>query len=803
MPDTEQQHEQEQQYEEQPILEQGEDEHVLPLLPLRGILVFPYMVIHLDVGRDKSVRSIDEAMLHDRSIFLVTQKEAQTDDPGVEDIYQVGTIAEIKQLLKLPGGTFRVLVEGLSRGRILNYVATEPLIRVAVEEHQENEEKTPEIEALMRATSNLFEQYVKLGKKVSPETAVSISAVEDAGRFADLITSQLSLRVVDKQAILESFDVKQRLEKLNEILSREMEVLELERKINTRVRRQMEKTQKEYYLREQMRAIQKELGEKDEHASEVEELREKIAAAHFPKDVEERALKELDRMDKMPPMVAEAVVVRNYLDWLLALPWYQETRDRLNLAMAEKILDEDHYAMDKPKDRILEYLAIRKLATRMRGPILCLVGPPGVGKTSLAKSVARALGRKFVRISLGGIRDEAEIRGHRRTYVGALPGRIIQGMKTAGSRNPVFLLDEVDKMNADFRGDPSSALLEVLDSEQNHSFSDHFIEVPFNLSKVLFITTANVEYNIPRPLLDRMEVIKLPGYTEEEKVKIAERHLIPKQLKEHGLKPRNLQISDNAVREIVREYTREAGVRSMEREIATICRKTAREVVKDRKHQARVSAAGLENYLGIPRYHWGTIEKENEAGVATGLAWTEVGGDVLSVEVSVLKGKGDITLTGKLGDVMKESAQAALSYVRSRASDLGLPDDFHEKNDLHIHIPEGAIPKDGPSAGITIASAIASALSGRRTSREMAMTGEITLRGRVLPVGGIKEKVLAAHRAGIKKVLLPKENKKDLEEIPANVRRKLRFVLVENMDEVLKEALLPATPEESDSKNRK
>jgi ATP-dependent Lon protease len=467
--------------------------------------------------------------------------------------------------------------------------------------------------------------------------------------------------------------------------------------------------------------------------------------------------------------------------------------------MAEKILEEDHYAMDKPKERILEYLAIRKLATKMRGPILCLVGPPGVGKTSLAKSIARALGRKFVRISLGGIRDEAEIRGHRRTYVGALPGRIIQGMKTAGTKNPVFLLDEVDKMNADFRGDPSSALLEVLDSEQNHSFSDHFIEVPFDMSKVLFITTANVEYNIPRPLLDRMEVIKLPGYTEEEKVKIAERHLIPKQLKEHGLKQRNLQISENAVREIIREYTREAGVRNMEREIATVCRKTAREVVNDRKHQARVSAAGLASYLGIPRFHWGTIEKENEVGVATGLAWTEVGGDVLSVEVSVLKGRGTITLTGKLGDVMKESAQAALSYVRSRAQDLGLPDDFYEKYDLHIHIPEGAIPKDGPSAGITIASAIASALSGRRTSRELAMTGEITLRGRVLPVGGIKEKVLAAHRAGIKKLLVPKENKKDLEEIPANVRRKIDFVLVENMDEVLQEALLPLNTEKTDT----
>lgn len=785
----------------QPIQERRdrEQQRIIPLLPLRGILVFPYMVIHLDVGRERSVKSIDEAMLRDREILLVTQKDAQTDEPGTEDIYQVGVIAEIKQLLKLPGGTFRVLVEGLSRGRILSYVSTEPFIRVLVEEYHENEEKTAEIEALMRTVSSLFEQYVKLGKKIAPETAVSISAVDDPGRFADLITSQISLRVNDKQLILEAFDVKERLEKLNEILNREMEVLELERKINTRVRRQMEKTQKEYYLREQMRAIQKELGDKDDRASEVDDLREKIAAAHFPKDVEEKALKELERMEKMPPMVAEAVVVRNYLDWLLSLPWRKETRDSLNLTVAEKILDADHYAMEKPKERILEYLAIRKLATKMRGPILCLVGPPGVGKTSLAKSIARALGRKFVRISLGGIRDEAEIRGHRRTYVGALPGRIIQGMKAAGTKNPVFLLDEVDKMNADFRGDPSSALLEVLDSEQNHSFSDHFIEVPFDMSKVLFITTANVEYNIPRPLLDRMEVIKLPGYTEEEKVKIAERHLIPKQIKEHGLKQANLQISENATREIVREYTREAGVRNLEREIAAICRKTARVVVDDRKYQARVSAASLAAYLGIPRYHWGTIEKENEVGVATGLAWTEVGGDVLSVEVSILKGKGNIILTGKLGDVMKESAQAALSYVRSRAQELSIPEDFHEKYDLHIHIPEGAIPKDGPSAGITIASAIASALSGRRTSRELAMTGEITLRGRVLPVGCIKEKVLAAHRVGIKKLIIPKENKKDLEEIPSNVRRKITFVLVENMDEVLREALLPLNDDKEGS----
>lgn len=773
------------------------NERSLPLLPLRGLLVFPYMVIHLDVGREKSVNAIDDAMLTNRQIFLVTQKEAQTDEPMEDDIYQVGTVAEIKQLLKLPGGTLRVLVEGLNRGRIKKFLSVEPFMKVLVEEHWETWEKTAEIEALMRNVISQFEEYIKAGKKIPPETALSIVSIEEPGRLADIIASHINLRVSDKQAVLEAFDVKKRLEVLAEILYREIEVIDLEKRISLRVRKQMEKTQKEYYLREQIKAIQKELGEKDERQAEVEELREQIAKAHFPKEVEEKALKEVERLEKMPPMVAEAVVVRNYIDWLLALPWSKETRDRLNLEKAEQILEADHYGLEKPKERILEYLAIRKLATRMRGPILCLVGPPGVGKTSLARSIAHALGRRFVRISLGGVRDEAEIRGHRRTYVGALPGRIIQGMRQAGTKNPVFLLDEVDKLSSDFRGDPSAALLEVLDAEQNHSFSDHYIEIPFDLSKVMFITTANVEYNIPRPLLDRMEVIRLPGYTEEEKLQIAVRHLIPKQLKEHGLKEQHLQISENAIRGIIRQYTREAGVRNLEREIAAICRKTAREVVKNRNYQNRVSAAKLPALLGIPRYRYGTIDEENEIGVATGLAWTEVGGEVLSVEVSILKGKGNIILTGKLGDVMKESAQAAFSYVRSRAVELGISEDFYERVDIHIHIPEGAIPKDGPSAGITMATALASALSGRRTSREVAMTGEITLRGRVLPVGGIKEKVLAAHRAGVKTVILPEENKKDLEEIPANVKRHLKFVLVKNMDEVLKEALLPAEAEKT------
>jgi ATP-dependent Lon protease len=784
--------EQNQQLDKNIILQCSDEERLIPLLPLRGLLVFPYMVIHLDVGREKSINAIDEAMLHDREIFLVTQREAQTDEPREGDLYQVGTIAEIKQLLKLPGGTFRVLVEGLRRGRIKRYLSSEPFIQVAIDECQEKYEKTAEVEAMMRTITNQFEEYVKVGKKVSPETAVSIVSIDDPGRLADIIAAHINLRVGDKQAILEAFDPVERLQELGEILSREMEILDLERKINMRVRKQMEKTQKEYYLREQVRAIQKELGEKDDRQAEVDELRERIAEANLPEEVEEKAIKELERLEKMPPMVAEAVVVRNYLDWLLSLPWTKETRDRLKLDKAEEILEADHYGLKKPKERILEYLAIRKLATKMRGPIICFVGPPGVGKTSLGRSVAHALGRKFVRISLGGVRDEAEIRGHRRTYVGALPGRIIQGMKQAGSKNPVFLLDEVDKMNADFRGDPSSALLEVLDAEQNHAFSDHYIEVPFDLSKVMFITTANVEHNIPRPLLDRMEVIRLPGYTEEEKMKIAELHLIPKQLKEHGLKPRHLQFSDNALRTIIRQYTREAGVRNLEREIASVCRKTAREVVNDKKYKAKVTAANVDAFLGIPRFHFGDKEKDNEVGVATGLAWTEVGGSVLNIEVGILKGKGKITLTGKLGDVMKESAQAGLSFVRSRADELDLVDDFHEKHDIHIHVPEGAIPKDGPSAGITMATALLSAVTGRPVRHDVAMTGEITLRGRVLPVGGIKEKVLAAHRVGIKKIIIPTENKKDLEEIPKTVKRKLNFVLVDHMDQVLSEALLPA-----------
>jgi ATP-dependent Lon protease len=764
---------------------------MIPLLPLRGVLVFPYMVIHLDVGRERSVNAIEEAMISDKEIFLATQREAQTDDPGIDDIFEVGTVAEIKQVLKMPGGTMRVLVEGLRRGVIKNYLATDPCFRVEIQElWEESGEKVPEIEALTRTLIYQFEQYVRMSKKIPPETVVSVVSIEEPGRLADVIGSHLSLRINEKQNILEAIEVKARLEILCELLAKEMEVLELERKINIRVRKAMEKTQKEYYLREQMKAIQKELGDKDDRVAEVEDLREKIAQAKLPEEVQEKALKEVERLEKMPPMVAEAVVVRNYLEWVLSLPWSNETKDRLDLSVAEKILDEDHYGLQKPKERILEYLAIRKLAKKMKGPILCFVGPPGVGKTSLGKSVARALNRKFVRMSLGGIRDEAEIRGHRRTYVGSMPGRILQGIKQAGSRNPVFLLDEIDKMTSDFRGDPSSALLEVLDPEQNYTFSDHYVEVPFDLSKVMFITTANSMYNIPKPLLDRMEVIHLAGYTEEEKVRIAMDHLIKKQVNEHGLKHKNLTISEGAIRKIIREYTREAGVRNLEREIASICRKTAREVVKDANKSIRVTSGNIISYLGNPRYRYGVAEVESHVGVSTGLAWTEAGGDILSVEVALLKGKGQLTLTGQLGDVMKESAQAGLTYIRSRQELLGIEDNIHENWDIHLHVPEGAIPKDGPSAGITIATALSSAFSKKPVRNDIAMTGEITLRGRVLPVGGIKEKVLAAHRAGIKTIILPADNKKDLEDVPANVRRKIEFVLVDHMDQVLERAFV-------------
>ncbi len=765
------------------------EKRVLPLLPLRGILVFPYMVIHLDVGREKSVQAIEEAMVKEKAIFLATQKEAQTDDPVEKDIYNVGTVAEVKQLLKLPGGTIRVLVEGMARAKIAKYVGKEPFFSVEIDQYTEEFNKSSQVEALMRNLVTQFEQYVKLSKKIPPETVVTVVNIDDPGRLADIVASHLTLRIEDKQSVLEAIDIVERLNKLCAILARELEIVEMERKINVRVRKQMEKTQKEYYLREQIKAIQRELGEKDDRVAEGEELREKITKAKLPKEVEEKAIKEVERLEKMPPMAAEASVVRNYLEWLLALPWSKSTKDRLDINIAETILDEDHYGLKIVKERILEYLAIRKLSKKMKGPIICFVGPPGVGKTSLGRSIARALERKFVRISLGGMRDEAEIRGHRRTYVGAMPGRIIQGMKTAGTKNPVFLLDEIDKMSMDFRGDPSSALLEVLDPEQNNSFSDHYIETPYDLSNVMFITTANIQHNIPRPLLDRMEIINISGYTEEEKVQIAMRHLLQKQIKEHGLNNEMVQISENTIRRVIREYTRESGVRSLERNIASLCRKAARQIVSGKADKVKVTVQNLEQFLGKPRFRYGIAEQEDQVGVATGLAWTEVGGDTLAIEITTYKGKGKLTLTGKLGDVMKESAQASYSYVRSRADKLGIKEEIFEKNDIHVHVPEGAIPKDGPSAGITMAVALASALTGRRVRHDLAMTGEITLRGRVLPIGGLKEKVLAAHRAGIKTVLLPMDNRKDIEEIPNTIRKQIELVPVDNVDEVLSIAL--------------
>jgi ATP-dependent Lon protease len=762
----------------------------LPLLPLRGQIVFPTMIVPLEVGREKSIKAVDQAMLEERRMVLAMQKDTKVDDPGAGDIYSVGTIVEIKQVVKVPGGTIKVVFEGVSRARIDHYAGEEPYFRVAVEEFDEEQAKNAEVEALMRMVVNQYERYIKASKKVPPEQLVTVVQVEEPGRLADTIVAHLTtLKIEDKQSVLETFDLVKRLERVSDILTAEMEVLELERKINVRVRKQMEKTQREYYLREQIKAIQKELGERDEKGTESEEFRAKIEEAGLPDEVKEKALREVDRLEKMPPMAAEAVVVRNYLEWVTNLPWTKMSDDTIDLKKAEEILENEHYGLKKPKDRILEYLAVRKLVEKMKGPILCLGGPPGVGKTSLAKSVANALGRKFVRISLGGVRDEAEIRGHRRTYVGAMPGRIIQGMRQAGTKNCVFLLDEIDKMSSDFRGDPASALLEVLDPEQNSSFSDHYIESPFDLSNVLFITTANVVWNIPRPLLDRMELINISGYTEDEKVEIAKRHLLPKQRKDHGLTEETLEVSENVLRSIVREYTREAGVRNLERQIANVCRKAAREIARGDATNVRVTVQNLHNYLGAARFQWGKKAKEDEVGVATGMVYTEVGGDVMPIEVTVLKGKGNLLLTGKLGEVMRESAQAGFSYIRSRAKELGIAEDFHTKYDIHIHVPEGAVPKEGPSAGITMATAVVSALTGRPVKASVAMTGEITLRGRVLPIGGVKEKLLAAHRAGITDIILPKENEKDLEDIPGNIRKKLDIHLAEHMDEVLRLAL--------------
>ncbi|AIW41270.1 endopeptidase La [Paenibacillus sp. SEL3] len=761
-----------------------------PLLPLRGLLVYPSMVLHLDVGREKSVKALEKAMVEDNLILLCSQSEVNIEEPTQEDIFRVGTVAKVRQMLKLPNGTIRVLVEGLERAEIIQYTDNEEYYEVMAKELHEAENVQPETDALMRTVLTQFEHYINLSKKVTPETLAAVSDIEEPGRLADVITSHLTLKIKEKQDILETIDVTQRLEKLLDILNNEREVLELERKINQRVKKQMEKTQKEYYLREQMKAIQKELGEKEGRAGEVEELRNQLSELELPVPVKEKVEKEIDRLEKMPASSAEGGVIRNYVDWLLSLPWNKFTDDDLDIVKAEEVLNNDHYGLDKPKERVLEYLAVRKLVKTIKGPILCLVGPPGVGKTSLARSIAKSMGREFVRISLGGVRDEAEIRGHRRTYVGAMPGRIIQGMKTAGTSNPVFLLDEIDKMASDFRGDPSAALLEVLDPEQNNTFSDHFVELPFDLSNVMFVTTANAAHNIPRPLMDRMETLYIPGYTELEKLEIANRYLLPKQKREHGLDEEQLVIGEDTLLRVIREYTRESGVRNLEQQMASLCRKAAKSVVSGGEGPIQITPDNLKDYLGIAKFRYGVAELEDQIGTVTGLAWTEVGGETLMIEVTVVPGSGKLILTGKLGDVMKESAQAAFSYTRSKAVDLGIELDFYEKNDIHIHIPEGAIPKDGPSAGITIATALISALTNRHVSKDVAMTGEITLRGRVLPIGGLKEKSLAAHRAGYKKILLPKDNERDLKDIPDSIRQDVEFVPVAHMDQVLKHALV-------------
>lgn len=762
----------------------------LPLLPLRGLSIFPYMVLHFDVGREKSIKALEEAMINDQLIFLVTQMDANTDLPEEDDFYRVGTISKVKQLLKLPGDTIRVLVEGISRAEIQTIVSDDPFFLADVVEYSNDiDEDDPEIQALKRSVTDAFEEYVKLNSKIPPEILVTISTVEDADRLADIIASNMTIKIEEKQNILAKFDVKDRLESLYSVILKELDILELERKINNRVRKQIDKTQKEYYLREQLKAIQKELGEKDGFEEDIEEYKNKMAKMELPEEVVNKVEKEIDRLSKMSPGSPESGVIRTYLDWIFDLPWNNETEDNLDIKNARKVLDEDHYGLKKVKERVLEYLAIRRLSNNMKGPILCLVGPPGVGKTSIAKSIARAMGRKFVRMSLGGVRDEAEIRGHRRTYIGAIPGRIIYYMKQAGTKNPLFLLDEIDKMSSDFRGDPASALLEVLDAEQNKDFRDHYLELPFDLSKVMFLTTANTTETIPAPLLDRMEIIHLSGYTEEEKLNIASKYLLPKQIKEHSLEPENISMSEAAIRDVINKYTRESGVRNLERELAKIVRKAATEIVEKNKKTVRITPANLKKFLGIPRYRYDVANLKNEVGVVTGLAWTPVGGDTLFIEVTTMPGTGKLELTGHLGDVMKESAKAGLSYIRSRVDKFGIDKDFSKNLDIHVHVPEGAIPKDGPSAGITMTTALISALTNIPVRKDVAMTGEITLRGRVLPIGGLKEKALAANRAGIKKVIIPKENEKDLEEIPANVRKTLEFIMVENMDEVLEHAL--------------
>jgi len=768
----------------------------VPLLPLRDIVVFPHMVVPLFVGRQRSIKALEEATQKQGPIFLSSQKDAKTNEPTENDIYRIGVLGTVVQMLKLPDGTVKVLIEGKKRAQVSRFVNHPDFFLVEVEDVAEMAEKNTEVEALIREVHTTFENYVKLKKKIPPEMVMSVSSIDDPGRLADTIVTHLGIKIEDRQNLLETLITSERLEKVLGHMRAEIEILEVERRIRSRVKKQMERSQKEYYLNEQMRAIQKELGEKDEFKNEIQEIEDKIKQKKLSAEARDKVEKELKKLKMMSPMSAEATVVRNYIDWILSLPWNEFTDDKLDIKEAEKVLEEDHYGLEKVKERILEYLAVQSLVGKMKGPILCLVGPPGVGKTSLGRSIARATGRKFVRFSLGGVRDEAEIRGHRRTYIGALPGKIIQSMKKAGSSNPVFLMDEVDKMSTDFRGDPSSALLEVLDPEQNFAFNDHYLDLDYDLSRVMFITTANMLDRIPRPLQDRMEIIRIAGYTELEKLNIAKKYLVSKQREANGLSPGNVLFTDSALLGLIRHYTREAGVRNLDREIASICRKVAVEVVKkDRSAKIQITGKSLHKHLGPSKYRYGKIEGEQEIGVTTGLAWTELGGELLSTEVTIMPGKGQLIITGQLGDVMKESAQAAMSYVRSRAEELGLEKDFYQKVDVHIHVPEGAIPKDGPSAGITMATSLVSALIRIPVRHDLAMTGEITLRGRVLPIGGLKEKVLAAHRGGIKTVLIPEENEKDIEEIPSTILKSVHLVPVSHMDDVLKKALILADPE--------
>lgn len=787
----------------------------LPVLPLRDVVVYPHMVIPLFVGRERSIKALDLAMAADKQILLLAQKSPDTDDPAAEDLYTIGTLATVLQLLKLPDGTIKVLVEGTSRIRMTGFSERDTAMTGTAETVESVFDRDPrELDVTQRSLMSLFEQYVKTNRKLPPELLSTLSGIDDPSRFADTVSAHLSTRLVDKQTLLETLNVGERLEMLIGLVDGEIDVQQIEKRIRGRVKSQMEKSQREYYLNEQMKAIQKELGENEEAPNELEELAKKIATSGMPKEIEAKAKAELNKLKQMSPMSAEATVVRNYLDWMTGVPWKKSSKVRKDLKEAQKVLDEDHYGLEKVKDRILEYLAVQSRVKKMHGPILCLVGPPGVGKTSLGQSIAKATNRKFIRMSLGGVRDEAEIRGHRRTYIGSMPGRIVQNLNKVGTNNPLFVLDEIDKMSMDFRGDPSSALLEVLDPEQNHTFNDHYLEVDLDLSEVMFIATAN-SLNIPGPLLDRMEVIRIPGYTEEEKLNIATKYLLPKQLKGNGLKEGELKIQEDALRDIIRYYTRESGVRNLEREIAKIARKVVKEIAlagpkakqvkKDGKASAKmatvkVSSENLDKYLGVQRFDFGLAEEKSEVGLVTGLAWTEVGGDLLQIEATLMPGKGQLILTGQLGDVMQESVKAAHTVVRSRSEALGLDTEFHNKFDIHVHVPEGATPKDGPSAGIAMVTALVSALSGVPVRADVAMTGEITLRGRVLPIGGLKEKLLAALRGGIKTVLIPMENKKDLADIPKNVTQDLEIIPVKWIDEVLDVALVrPLAPSSESS----